>query len=284
MPEIRRMTLTELKRQVLWAQKEGWEPGKDDAELFWNLDPEGFLAIEEGGRHVGGGAVIRHDGNFGFMGLFIMDPNHRGKGWGKKLWIARRDYLLGRLSANATIGLDGVYEMVPFYEKGGFKSFTHHRRFRLDQPSAGAFIGNTICSLELDELAELADFDACCFPTRREGFLFNWTSQSSAIAYGVKNSQGLKGFGVMRGCPSGWRIGPLFAETRDDAEALFLAFQTHQSNLPIFLDSPDNNPESRKMCCQFGMKETFGCIRMYLGAPPSMDHSRIFGVTTLEVG
>jgi hypothetical protein len=32
------------------------------------------------------------------------------------------------------------------------------------------------------------------------------------------------------------------------------------------------------------MREVFGCSRMYLGPPPRLEESRIFGNTTFELG
>jgi len=131
MPEIRNMQRDELRQLVQWAEAEGWNPGLHDANLFWELDPEGYLAMLDDGQLVGGGAIIRHSEDFGFMGLFIVKPSHRGKKLGEQLWFARRDHLLTRLRPGGTIALDGVDPMVPFYAAGGFRASTRHRRFEL---------------------------------------------------------------------------------------------------------------------------------------------------------
>ncbi len=55
---IRRMTRDELDVLVEWAAREGWNPGLDDAEVFWDTDPDGFVAAEIGGELVGGGSVV----------------------------------------------------------------------------------------------------------------------------------------------------------------------------------------------------------------------------------
>lgn len=284
MAEIRRMTQDELQRQVQWAADEGWEPGVNDAGIFWNLDPEGFLAIEEHGEFLGGGAIIRHSPAFGFMGLFIIDPAHRGRGLGTKLWMTRRDTLLQRLDDNATVALDGVYDMVPFYEKGGFRQFSHHRRFLLDRPAADAQLSRSVKHLKSLSFEEIASLDARCFPGRRDAFLSKWISQPTAISLGYVDGTGLRGFGVMRRCVSGWRVAPLFAESVEIADTLFQAFQLHQGDKPLFLDVPDYNPAAGELCNRYRMQEIFGCVRMYLGSLPQMELHNIFGTTTLEVG
>jgi hypothetical protein len=52
----------------------------------------------------------------------------------------------------------------------------------------------------------------------------------------------------------------------------------------LFLDAPENNPAAMKFVQEHGMKEVFGCARMYLGPAPDLAHERIFGVTTFELG
>lgn len=119
MSVLRKLTYPELEKLVSWARDEGWEPGLNDAQQFWAYDADGFLAIQESGKFVGGGAIVRHNHEYGFMGLFIVAAEHRGHGLGRELWFHRRDTLLERLGSNGAIGLDGVDAMVPFYAAGG---------------------------------------------------------------------------------------------------------------------------------------------------------------------
>ena len=41
------MNRDELDVAVEWAAKEGWNPGLNDAQVFWDTDPEGFVALEK---------------------------------------------------------------------------------------------------------------------------------------------------------------------------------------------------------------------------------------------
>ncbi len=110
----------EFKTLVHWAALEGWNPGLQDAAIFWATDPQGFYGYFEGDKLIGGGSIVSYDGQFGFMGFFIVHPDYRAKGLGRTLWQQRRDALLSRLQKDAAIGMDGVVAMQPFYQKGGF--------------------------------------------------------------------------------------------------------------------------------------------------------------------
>lgn len=292
---IRPACPAELDWLVDQAAAAGWNPGLSDAQLFWQLDPAGFLAIDVQGEFAGGGAVVRHSDNYGFMGLFIMHPEHRGKGYGRTLWLARRDYLLSRLAVSAAIGLDAVDAMVPFYSRGGFQPETRHRRFCWEPSVATAGMAHASVSgalpagvhwLPVEEITagSVAEIDRCCFPADRLTFLHTWLTQPACVVVGLAKHGRPCGYGVARRCVSGCKIGPLFAETAELAAALLLKFRHILSDVPLFIDVPDTNPAAVALCRQFGMREVFGCIRMYLGAPPQVRNSYVFGITTLEVG
>src|ERR1041384_7010509 len=74
---LRAMTRPELDLLVDWAADEGWNPGTNDAQIFWDTDPEGFVAAELRGELIGGGSIVSYAGRYGFMGFFIVRPEHR---------------------------------------------------------------------------------------------------------------------------------------------------------------------------------------------------------------
>ena len=53
---IRNMRRDELDTLVDWAAQEGWNPGLNDADIFWATDPEGFITAEIDGEMIGGGS------------------------------------------------------------------------------------------------------------------------------------------------------------------------------------------------------------------------------------
>lgn len=130
--EFRPLEFVEFQELVAWAAAEGWDPGINDAQIFYACFPEGFYGYFQQGRLIGGGSLISYNGEFGFMGFFLVHPNYRGNGIGHSLWFKRRDTLLSKLNPGASIGMDGVLAMQNFYAKGGFVvSFRDERRVRL---------------------------------------------------------------------------------------------------------------------------------------------------------
>lgn len=284
---IRNMTRTELDELVGWAAREGWNPGRHDAELFWATDPEAFIAAELDGELIGGGAITSYSGEFGFMGFFIVRLEFRRHGLGNTLWQARRERLLARLRPGASIGMDGVFSMQDYYAKGGF-AFSHRNlRFRAEIPNRPA--PPTASALEIVPLTalpfdQLLVYDRTCFPAARQGFLQGWISQADALALGCRRNGKLSGYGVVRRCLEGCKIGPLFADDAQVAEALYAQLAAFAAGGPLYLDAPKNNAAAMALVQRHGMAEVFGCARMYLGPAPELAHKRVFGVTTFELG
>ena len=283
---IRNMTRPEVDELVEWAAREGWNPGLHDAEAFWATDPDAFIAAELGGELIGGGAITSYNGEFGFMGFFIVTPAYRGRGLGNTLWHARRDRLLARLRPGASIGLDGVFDMQDYYAKGGFVFSHRDMRFRAEIPEGYETTQDDEVIIPLSSVPfyQVQDYDRTCFPASRTAFLDAWTSLPDALALGCRRDGKLGGYGVVRRCREGCKIGPLFADDAHAAHALYERLAEFAAGGPLFLDAPENNPAAIGLVQQHGMAEVFGCARMYLGPRPAIAHEHVFGVTTFELG
>jgi len=284
---IRQMTRPEVDTLVEWAAREGWNPGLHDAESFWTTDPEAFIAAELEGELIGGGAITSYQGEFGFMGFFIVRPEFRGRGLGHTLWHARRERLLARLRPGASIGMDGVFTMQDYYAKGGFVLAHRDIRFQADippSPPAARVDEARIVPLSALPFDRLLAYDRACFPAPRPGFLAAWIAQPDALALGCLRDGALRGYGVVRRCREGCKIGPLFADDAPTAEALYQRLAGFAAGGPLFLDVPENNAAALDLARRHRMREVFGCARMYLGPAPTLAQDRIFGVTTFELG
>ena len=279
---IRAMTRAELDLLVDWAANEGWNPGTNDARIFWDTDPEGFVAAEMAGELIGGGSIVSYDSRFGFMGFFIVRPEHRGRGLGTRLWLRRRDLLLSRLQPHAAIGMDGVFDMQAFYARGGF--VFSHRDLRFEGVGAAGTLAKEIVDLDAVPFSDVLGYDAAHFPAPRERFLKAWITQRGSRALGALKDGVLRGYGVVRPCRRGFKIGPLFADDGETAEALYRGLADFASGEPLFLDVPENNAEAMALARREGLREVFGCARMYHGPLPSLPQAEIFGVTTFELG
>jgi hypothetical protein len=107
--------------------------------------------------------------------------------------------------------------------------------------------------------------------------------QSSALAC-VETGR-LRGWGVIRACRVGHKIGPLVADTPDIAAALHAALCSRvPAGEAVFLDVPMNNPDAVALAEREGMRVVFETARMYTGDAPACEMQRVYGITSFELG
>jgi len=279
---IRPMTRPEVDTLVDWAAAEGWNPGLHDAALFWKNDPDAFIAAELGRQVIGGGAITCYGREYGFMGFFIMRPEYRGQGFGDILWQWRHQTLRRRLTPSATIGMDGVLDMQAYYSRGGFDFQYYNRRYE----GMGAVLDTPPCTIPLTDIPfeVVSAYDRLCFPADRSAFMRQWINQPDSHALGYLEDGHLAGFGVVRACREGYKIGPLFADSAAIAEALYRGLAAKVPGSRLYLDAPDYNAAAVGLARRYDMREVFACARMYDGDMPATDNHRIYGVCSFEIG
>jgi len=285
--KIRQMTRLELDTVVGWAAEEGWNPGHFDADVFWQTDPDGFFSLELNGEMIGSGSAISYDGQFGFMGFFIVKPDHRGKGMGGQLWLAMRDTLKERLKPGTAIGIDGVFNMQQSYARTGF--VFSHRTLRMEGIAGNTYEkthdnGTGIKPVATEDIESIVDADAHWFGYKRQRFLSAWLQMKDSHSLVYKTASKILGYGTIRPCQNGFKIGPLFAANAEIADQLFLALTAKVSGQVVYLDVPEINDEALSLAAKHKLSESFGCARMYLGPAPALDYKQIYGSTSYELG
>ena len=277
--EIRAMTERDVVTAIEWAAAEGWNPGLHDAACFYAADPTGFLMGVLDGEPVATISVVKYGASFGFLGLYIVSPAHRGQGYGLGLWNAGIAHLGPR-----TIGLDGVVAQQANYRRSGFERAYQNRRYRGTRGTLPP-TDRRIVPLASIPFAELNAYDRALFPADRAAFLERWIAQPQSTALGIVRNDELAGYGVIRAARSGFKIGPLFADDGELAEALYKALA---ARLPrdsvVYLDTPETNPDAVALAERHGMTVVFETARMYAGVAPEVPMHRQFGVTTFELG
>ncbi|MBS4097595.1 MAG: GNAT family N-acetyltransferase [Sulfuricella sp.] len=281
---IRPLQRAEMAVALDWAAAEGWNPGHHDAAPFHAADPQGFLLGLLHDEPVALISAVRYGTDSGFIGFYIVKPRWRGQGHGWALWQAALARLAGR-----NVGLDGVLAQQANYLKSGFKLAWRNIRYQghggaVDEPPA---LGSRERIVPLASLPfqALADYDRAFFPAERSGFLRSWIAQPQTQGLGIVRDQCLIGYGVVRPCRTGYKIGPLFAATPNGAEALFTALCAQvPADAPVFLDVPELHADAVALAERHRLRPLFETARMYTGPVPDIALPRTYGITSFELG
>jgi ribosomal protein S18 acetylase RimI-like enzyme len=278
--EIRVMARADLDRTLDWAAAEGWNPGFDDARAFQAADPLGFFMGWRDGKAISAISVVAYDAGFAFLGLYLVRPDYRGRGLGFALWreaLARRPAKL--------VGLDGVVAQQADYARAGFRLAYRNIRFGGLAPAVASGAGGLDLrparTLPFDRLAA---YDRRCFPAPRPAFLSLWLSPLAGAAVAAERDGEIAGFGAIRACQKGYKIGPLFADDDAVGDEIFLALAARAKGETLYLDVPEPNAAAMRLAERYGLNPVFETARMYTGDAPAIDLARVFGVTTFELG
>lgn len=273
------MDLAALETTLGWARDEGWNPGLDDAAAFLAADPDGFLVGMVDGEQVSSISLVRY-ADFAFLGLYVVRPDHRGHGHGLALW----EHALAGLPDHVVVGLDGVVAEQDGYRRSGF--VLAHRNARWGGTvSALPRVSGAVRALGPGDVAAVAAYDVGVFPAPREAFLSAWlTGATTRRAMGWFEHGRLGGWGCVRACHDGWKVGPLLADSPVVAEGLVAALVGPVTPGPVFIDVPEPNAAAVGLATSLGLTPSFETARMYRGAAPDLDLDRVFGITTLELG
>jgi GNAT superfamily N-acetyltransferase len=279
---VRVATLEEWQQVTEWANGEGWNMGYHDAECFFAVDPDGFFIGRVGDRPVASVSVVNYSDDYSVWGHFLVDPTYRGKDYGRKIWRAASQHRGDRVA-----GGDGTPEMAPIYQfLGGNRVHdTIHYFGQLDRAGTPA---EGVVRVGTEHLDAIAAYDSECFPADRRRFLAKWLFADGHLAYAGLRDGRITGYGVIRPAPIAYRVGPLFADTPQDAEALFETLTAHLApGDSVSAFTPETQEAAGPMFLARGLDEQFRLVRLYQGGPAPKAKFRaesIYAIGSIELG
>ena len=273
---VRRLSAAEVHMALDWAREEGWNPGRFDASCFYAADPGGFFVSLHGDEPAAVISVVRYGQSFAFLGLYICRPDLRGQGYGLRVWNEGMSHAAGR-----TVGLDGVPDQQPNYARSGFQLAWRNVRY---QGIGGGGPEPGLVDLDTIPFAQIASYDHDVFEADRSRFLRSWIAQPNAVRLGVVRDGKLAGWGLLRECADGYKIGPLLADDGVTAERLLDGLLAAVPGDSVFFDVPEPNDAAVQAAVARGMVPSFETARMYAGERPTLNLDKIWGITTFELG
>ncbi|ABX08892.1 GNAT family N-acetyltransferase [Prochlorococcus marinus] len=290
---IRTIQNNDILKITELAKEEGFAPGIGDVNIYRNTDRQGLWVACLNDSLIGSIVGVKYNSFYGFIGLFIVDKQFRGRGFGLALW----KHVLLKLSNLDCIGLEAAPDRIDDYSSWGFQPSSRTTRWEYigDGKQSGILHSSTntkgLILLQDSEITEdvIQNYDMNKEPTPRPHFLSDWLfNNNSSKVLALTNSQGsCVGFGRIRKCllkkGIGWRIGPLIADTPELASILLKSLLLRHPGV-ILIDTPGLNPLADNLMKELGFKSLSHTMRMYKGTQPSVSMKEIYGLACLELG
>lgn len=277
--KIRNMKKKELNIAIEWARNEGWNPGIHDAECFWEVDKTGFFIGILGNKPIACISLVKYGTDYAFGGFYIVKKGYRDKGFGIQLTKVALDYAKGR-----NIGGDAVIENLEMYSKLGLTLDHYNARYEFRAKNI-EIINKNVAKLNTENLEELIRYDEEVFGYNREKFLRLWLTRNDTNSFVYKEKGEVKGYGVIRKCFSGYKIGPLFADGDKIAITLFkILVNSIKVGEIIYWDVSEICGIVSELVEKYNMKKVFATGRIYSKGRPKLNLKKWYGITSFELG
>jgi len=278
--KIRQMTEEDAGQAWEWAGQEGWNPGLHDRELITANNPEGCFAGILDGKMVSSIVAAQYQRKYGFLGLYIVAPEYRGRGYGRAIWEHAINYLTGEVGVEC-IGLDSVLASEALYKRSGFQP--SYKIWQYKGVVSRSF--KRVCPpIGERHFPDIADYDLKVFMMDRASFLHGFIFKAEAKTAEAYAGGKLAGFAVAHPCFEGYKIGPLFA---DDIEVARMLLESLLAELPgqtVNVKAAESNSLAIRLFTNFGMRPDSPTVRMYTSHKYQQDIRYVYGITTRVVG
>ena len=285
---IRPLQRDDIAAVTDWARQEGFAPGSGDVAIYRHTDRQGIWVGWLGGERIGCITGVRYNAAYGFLGLYLVRREWRGRGYGLQLWA----HALEHLADLPCVGLEAAPDRIDDYGRWGFAPASPTTRWQGisdgTSPAADAAEGWQLLEGETIPERAVQCFDAQREPSPRPHFLSQWLQHPAGTVLALIDATGdCHGFGRIRPCllerGEGWRIGPLMAETPEAAERLLQAL-LHRHPGVVLIDAPGANPAAALLLEGLQFRPVGTTLRMYRGAAPAVSLRDVYGLACLELG
>ncbi len=257
---IRQMREEDIPGAMQLKKAENWNQTEDDWRTLLKIDPHVCLAATSDSKVVGTVTAANYNNELAWIGMMLVDKDFRGRGLGKCLLTT----LLEKLEAFQSIKLDATAIGLPLYNSLGFSEELSIDRMVITQveatlPSKAHY---AVKSLMEAEWQNVMDLDRAFFGADRSRLMAEILLRN--IGWYVEQDGRITGYLLARLGSNYTQLGPLSAETTEDAELLLLTALQNFSGSPVLLDVLQDKVELKGflISCGFNVQRSF--TRMFL--------------------
>ena len=237
---LRVMTSADIPAGMRLKGLAGWNQTAADWRRFLARSPEGCFVAEVGAQVCGTVTTIPFEDRFAWIGMVLVDPEYRGRGFGTAL-LERAIHYLDELDLSA-LKLDATPQGKPLYEKLGFlPEYEIGRWTRRQQPGLAMPARTAVCKSASPALVEsICEFDRQVFGADRSGLLMSLHDEAPELTLGILKDGTLAGYAFGRRGSFADHLGPWMAGDAGTARELlegFLASSSRETQIADCLNA-----------------------------------------------
>lgn len=276
--EIRRLTFDDIGSMMRLRDLAGWNQTEADLRRLLMLEREGCFAACVGGRVVGTATTTTYGSDLAWIGMVLVDPEHRRRG----IATALMEQALACLRARGirTIKLDATPAGRSVYERLGFIAENVVERW------SGTAHGKFVEGTHTTDWRDVAALDRLVFGADRGELMRSMLADAATpllVRWGQERN--VAGYACGRAGVRDGYIGPVVGDGVDTVRALlspaFARFEGRLVNVDIVAEFPG----AIELMRDLGFERQRELLRMRLGPAIQLASlPRVFAIAGPEVG
>jgi GNAT superfamily N-acetyltransferase len=276
--EIRLLFESDIPAAMQLKEAAGWNQTEDDWLRLLMLEPNGCFGAIKDGRLVGTTTTTTYGKDLAWIGMVLVDPQHRRQRIAARLMNVALDYLKGKVD---TIKLDATALGQPVYEKFGFEvesiveRWSGTARSEAHHPQTRTFEDRDAL-LVLDQLAFNAD---------RSKLIASLIDSASVSPVLVRAAdEALDGYALARRGTRAEYVGPVVSRDPQQAVTLLDQVLSQLDRRSVYIDFNTECGIGVSVLSQHGFVKERDLIRMRAGGPGAKTSSLVIAIAGPEVG
>ena len=275
MPEIRLLFESDIPAAMRLKEAAGWNQTEADWRRLLSLAPNGCFAAVSNGRLVGTTTTTVYD-ELAWIGMVLVDPQHRRQGIAAQLMNVALDYLKDKVD---TIKLDATALGQPVYEKFGFEVESAVERW------TGNATGRETQSPSAMDRAALLNLDRLAFNADRSKLIERLIDEACVAPVLIGAAHGaLSGYALARSGTRKTYVGPVVANDPRVIETLLDQMLSQLAGRDVYIDINKECIDDTRLLSDRGFVKERDLIRMVKGGPTQKTSPLVVAIAGPEVG
>jgi GNAT superfamily N-acetyltransferase len=278
--EIRLLIESDIPSAMRLKEAAGWNQTEADWRRLLLLEPNGCFGAVKDGRLIGTTTTTTYD-QLAWIGMVLVEPQHRRQGIAAKLMNVALDYVNGRAE---TIKLDATALGQPVYEKFGFEVESEVERWSGTGNSTGRETRGA-APTDHEIVRDLLNLDRFAFNADRSKLMEKLVEDTCVPPVLIRAADGaLNGYALARSGANKTYIGPVVANYPHLVETLLDRMLSQLPKRGVYIDINRECIVDTRVLSDRGFVKERDLIRMVKGGRGQKTSPLVVAIAGPEVG